>query len=322
MSGKFRTRNWCFTAYTHEDVDHESYFNPEFVDWGATCPETRYIIMGLETCPKTGRLHWQGYIELRNPATLVSAKNALDCNHAHLEARRGTRPQAIAYCYKLDSAVFVSDEEGSTEGKVIFSWGDDSPQGIDDIYDEVLGQCDLQQAIELVKKHRPRDYCLYGAQIRGNLERHLHKDPDFKRGTRQYNLPFFSRETLASQVVFINGPAGAGKTRWAMDHFEKPLLVRNRNQLKRLSGSNHDGIVFDDMNVDVWHTEELIAMTDAELPSAVDVKHGHVELPAGMPRIITHNKKFWEWLPANINQEQRNALKRRVIRINLIKKLF
>ena len=43
-----------------------------------------------EVCPTSGRLHWQGYIELKDKARLGKVKEVLGCPSAHLEMRRGT----------------------------------------------------------------------------------------------------------------------------------------------------------------------------------------------------------------------------------------
>jgi hypothetical protein len=63
----------------------------------------KYMVYQLEKCPTTGREHWQGYVEFRNPRTMESVKRALRLNGVHLEIRRGTATEAAEYCKKEES---------------------------------------------------------------------------------------------------------------------------------------------------------------------------------------------------------------------------
>lgn len=318
-----RSRNWCFTLHTSDDVSHEDHWDPSTIDWESGKPSTKYIICGLEVCPKTGRLHWQGYIEYSNAVSLTSAKNAFDCNRVHLEVRRGSRRQAITYCTKLDTAALSEDEEprfdpeGDTTGlgrtKTIFSWGEDQPSKVDDVYDEVLHKEDYGAALDYVKTKRPRDFVLHGAAIERNLGIHYSKIPGNDGGARRYILPYFGAALLGTKGILLLGKAGAGKTRFAMDHFKHPLLVRHTDALKRIKiDCKYDGIVFDDFSVSHWPISAVIHLLDIEMETQINVKHGMVCIPAGMPRIFTSNKLFDEWVCPNTNAEEMNAIRRRI----------
>lgn len=71
----------------------------------------RYLCYGVERCPRTKRVHLQGYVEFHAPTRLVRATRELGVA-AHLERRRGTAAEAIAYCAK-DCA--PNDQEGSLD---------------------------------------------------------------------------------------------------------------------------------------------------------------------------------------------------------------
>lgn len=87
-----RYRNWCFTLYSDpSDVDFDD------------VRTLRYCVYQHELCPKTGQDHWQGYMEFGTPKRMKAVKEILQDRSAHLEARRGTREQARAYCMKLDT---------------------------------------------------------------------------------------------------------------------------------------------------------------------------------------------------------------------------
>ena len=85
-----RCRAWCFTAYDFTD----------YVALGELNRDVTYLVAGKETCPDTGRLHQQGYVEFRNPLSLAAVKVHLDAPALHLAARRGTSQEAAEYCKK------------------------------------------------------------------------------------------------------------------------------------------------------------------------------------------------------------------------------
>lgn len=82
--------NYAFTVFETED----SKVKPiDEID-------CKYIIIGKEICPKTGKDHLQGYVHFKNAITLLSAKKRLGANTAHLEACKGSIQQNIEYCKK------------------------------------------------------------------------------------------------------------------------------------------------------------------------------------------------------------------------------
>lgn len=131
------------------------------------------------------------------------------------------------------------------------------------------------------------------------------------------NPKAWTREFCTQPVVFLTGPSGTGKTRWALAHFETPLLVRHMDDLKKLA-STHDGVVFDDMALSGYTTSIGIHLTDFEMPSTINVKHGAVTLPAGLRRIFTSNAPFDDYFPP----DPHGAIKRRVYCLQIYGSLF
>lgn len=82
-----RHRNWCFTINNPEGL---LTFNADQVK----------ACWYQEEIGTSGTHHFQGYLELFNPRSLLSVKTFDGFEAAHLEVRRGTRQQAIAYCTK------------------------------------------------------------------------------------------------------------------------------------------------------------------------------------------------------------------------------
>lgn len=58
----------------------------------------QYYIIGRETCPTTGRMHYQCYGEFKGQISFDKIKKLMPT--AHIEARKGTVEEAILYCKK------------------------------------------------------------------------------------------------------------------------------------------------------------------------------------------------------------------------------
>jgi hypothetical protein len=59
----------------------------------------RYLVVGDETCPDTGRAHWQCYIQFHKKLRMNQVKQIFG-NTVHLEGMRGTPKEASDYCKK------------------------------------------------------------------------------------------------------------------------------------------------------------------------------------------------------------------------------
>jgi len=81
-----KTRGYCFTSF------EVSKFN-EFM-----AIKCRYVIIGKEVCPKSGKAHLQGYIYFENPRSFASVKKLL--GKAHIEKTEGTPQDNRDYCSK------------------------------------------------------------------------------------------------------------------------------------------------------------------------------------------------------------------------------
>lgn len=84
----------CFTIF-EEDWDHTRLMHESI----------RRAIVQKEKCPDTGRIHYQGFLELLSPMRYSGIKSILKCESAHLEKRKGTPQQAWEYCAKEESRV-------------------------------------------------------------------------------------------------------------------------------------------------------------------------------------------------------------------------
>lgn len=85
-------RCYCFTEFDWQK------------EWDSGLDEdVKYAVAQMELCPSTGKLHWQGYIELNKPMRALAVKEKYLSSKAHIEPRNGTRDQARSYCMKDES---------------------------------------------------------------------------------------------------------------------------------------------------------------------------------------------------------------------------
>lgn len=83
--------NWCWTLYLPQlpEIKHH--------------PDIQYCVYQTEKCPRTGRIHLQGFLQLKNRKRRSTVKKIIGYNEVHVEPMRGTPQQASDYCEKQDS---------------------------------------------------------------------------------------------------------------------------------------------------------------------------------------------------------------------------
>lgn len=183
-------------------------------------------------------------------------------------------------------------------------------------YTDVLGQPTVGEAIQVVKLKRPRDYCLHGEAIERNLKRHRSK-----ASSALYDITLFNRGPIPlDKSVLLYGPSNTGKTQFALAHFNNPLFCTHIDKLKELS-PDHDGIVFDDMSFKHWPPEAIIHLLDKECDRQINVRYGTVDIPANTIKIFTHNTSN-PFYNDEINEEQKEAIKRRYLGVQVLNPLF
>lgn len=81
------SRSWCVTVFND--------------DWVKPSEEqVKYLVVGVEVCPKTGVSHKQIYLELWKKSRMTAVKKILQSKTCHCEFRKGTRDEARNYCIK------------------------------------------------------------------------------------------------------------------------------------------------------------------------------------------------------------------------------
>lgn len=179
-------RNYMFTIHVNDEDEFHPTLHERF----------RFLICQLEVAPTTGQLHWQGYVELTQPARIPQVKGWLGRPDAHLEARRGTQQQAIDYCSKVETRAH-NDVDATRLGQ---------PSGGQGERTDIAGAVALIRSgggLRAVLEDSPETFVKYHRGLTAAAELHAEESSQ----TIRTNL----------QVTVLIGPPGCGKTRAVYD---------------------------------------------------------------------------------------------------------
>lgn len=203
------------------------------------------------------------------------------------------------------------------------------PTGVKRTRDSAYAEARLMETKDEAYSHiiecYPRDSFLYGDRIRKELDRTFSAPPKApKYKIEQYNIPPLD----LSLPYFISGPSGSGKTGFAKSHFKNPLVLQTLDGLQKLKSGVYDGIVFNDMEFNDpkvrWclTPAQLINLLDIEEDVEVDCRFKDAMIPAGFPRIFTHNHPPHAVFPKGKDREQKTAIARRFRHLIVTESLF
>lgn len=270
-------RNCCFTL-NNPNVEPQAFIE-ELV---AHLP-LKAVVFQTERGDQEDTPHYQGYLELTKRVVHNTLHVAL--HNAHIEPRRGTQAQAIAYCQKAETRVAGP-----------FTWGTFGRQG---------ARSDLSLAVDTLRtggitavaREHPNEYIKFGNGL-SRLDVRLHKHD--QRGP--------------VSVTLIYGPAGIGKTRLCYEG--EPELVPIPDSLSWFD--NYEGeqaVLFDDFDgaMSKCPLKWLLQLLD-RYPLMVPIK-GSFTLARWSRVYITtniHPRKWYDW---SEREQQWPALIRRVARV-------
>lgn len=170
-----------------------------------------------------------------------------------------------------------------------------------------LAKTDINDAIELMCKKRPREMVLYGRSVRANLE-----------GLTGYSLerttymgPHLKFPTLTKTISIVGIP-GIGKTQMAMywiSHLTQNQWIYCKGTLaalKHLNPKIHKGILFDDveipedMSIIQWN-----CLVSHDEDGYIKARYNDYYLPAGLIKIFISN-------PGQLKIPQHGSVQRRI----------
>ncbi len=150
----------------------------------------RYVVFQSER-GSSGTLHYQGYIEFKQPVAWTSARVLL--YGAHIEKRRGTAKQAVAYCKKSEGRVDGPWELGSVSRQ-----GQSGPD-FGEALDLLVESRDIRKVVE--------EYPMVFVKNYRGMERLL----EVTVKPRPLGI--------APKCILLYGPTGTGKSHWAHTKF-------------------------------------------------------------------------------------------------------
>ena len=168
----------------------------------------------------------------------------------------------------------------------------------------------VQSGMAMLSAHYPQLFYTKGPTIKAMLAEKIGRAQ-----TQLFQLSDFTMQPLPLEdgPIVLHGTSNAGKTAFAMAHFEHPLVVKHRDDLKNISPTT-DGLIFDDMTFTDWSPEEAIALLDFELTRSISCRYAVATIEADTPIIFTTNKRMDDHesiFPRPPNSEQCVAITRR-----------
>lgn len=170
-----QSRRFCFTSY-----------NDEPPVWDTTT--MGYLCYQRESCPSTGRRHWQGYCEMLKKTTIGRMQKISKCSWL---VCRGTGEQNRTYCSKSDSS-----EEGSwMEHGTMFKQGQRTD--LEGVAEAIRGGA----SVDSIAEQQPHLFHQYGRTLE-RLETVRRKK---------------AKRTHQTFITWIHGSTGTGKSRSLAD---------------------------------------------------------------------------------------------------------
>lgn len=229
--------NYAFTYFDFKEkpIDYEKIKN------------LKYIIVGLETCPKTKKQHHQGFIQFEDKIRLKQAKERFGTDKIHIENIYSKDWCNVDYCEKDGNIVIEKGRRPVKRGQR------------NDII-KLMEDAKVLSEEELWEKH-PIEMLRYNKSVE-RYQKILLK----KISNCQYQL----------QTIYIWGDSGSGKTRKCYEEYPDLYRVDHGNSEGRLWFDGYHGqetILFDDFRSSVRFAY-MLELCD-RYPMQLQIKGGY-----------------------------------------------
>jgi len=164
----------------------------------------------------------------------------------------------------------------------------------------------INDAMLLLKKNQPATFMKSHVSIRKSLHAAylLHVGCELKYNWSQFVLPAGLKErmlaiTERNQALMLLGSSATGKTAFMLAFIKEqlglnPLKIESLDGLRFFNPGVNTAILYDDVDFETLRNsrESLIHYLDCENSSTIRILHGTVNIPKGIPRFITSNRKL------------------------------
>lgn len=299
------SRQWLFT------LNNPTTYTPFEFSQHLKEVTTAYIFQ-LEV-GQNGTPHYQGFVQFANRRRLNGVKSLLSISTIHLEPRKGSVDQAIAYCSKEDTRAPCGTEVGlpgvSGEGWRLLPedvgphrYGEFTSQG---------SRTDLSSATALA---------FTGVGIKRVAEEYPEVFVKYPRG--MYELCRMSVQPRRSPplVSLLYGPTGVGKTRYVVEKVPFEQLYIKEPDTAWFDGlEDHTDVLFDDfIGKNCVSCTQLLRLLD-RYNVQVAVKGAYRTFNSVTRIWITTNYHPREWYDWSNREESYKALERRIHQVIVFK---
>lgn len=262
-----------------------------------------YLTYGFEVGPECGTPHLHCYFILKKKKSLGGARKLVPKRAANFEFRKKPHAAAKTYCQKDGNFMEFGSEPNEPGSK-----RERREEDID--YDAVIDAIKDGVPLKEIVQMFP-DVAFKGFSSLKSIYTLFQPLFDFTRfyGPFQNHFPYgWDR----SKSLILIGNPGAGKTQWALNEFQNPMLLRNLNGLKAFDKNLFDGVVIDDIDFTNVSRSDMLNLLEVEQPCSLRVLYGIAFLPANVPRIFCLNPGF-----ESLNLDD-GAIRRRVNVIRIV----
>lgn len=238
MDANHTSRSFCFTINMKidEGIDDFKLIRP------ADDPCIKYLVMQMEQAPTTNQVHWQGYVQFKQPKRWNYVKKLFKRNDTHIEVAKGTIQQNKKYCTKQETRF----------------------PGIDPIE---IGTCEDKR----VNKHTEVLETLRTKGKQATIEKHAEYMMSHGKSFEYFcNMSARAAITNLPQdrlLIYVHGITGTGKTWSIVNAFDEEVYRMPQPDNKKVWMDHYDPqenhvLFLDEFNAEKWDLDYLKEFLD------------------------------------------------------------
>jgi hypothetical protein len=274
-----RARRWSWTLNNPSQEDCEALANLMSTKDTLNAQGVKYVCFGEEVAPTTGCVHFQGYVEFTSLKSMNQVKEILKNQTVHLEKSKGSGYQNRTYCQKdgVFTEAGLTPKEKTSQGR---------RRDLEEIKDLLLDGVPEREIAEryfsqwIRYRKSFRDFAAMMNPIRMAA-------PSYALETFPQEWRVIAEQTFQSLIIW--GQAGIGKTQFAMAVLPRALVVSHIDDLRLFDPTEHEGIIFDDMNFNHLPRSSQIHLVDWDITRSIHCRFSNATIPMHTKKIFTTN---------------------------------